>query len=106
MDLKINWTDSAKTALYNIFTYYKINVGLTIAQNIIINIVKSTDILAYHPQIGTKEPLLQDRKQEFRFLIHKNYKIIYWHNKKQNRIDIADVFDTRQNPIKIQNIRN
>jgi len=28
--------------------------------------------------------------------------MIYWINKKENRIEITDVFDTRQNPIKIK----
>ena len=43
-----------------------------------------------------------DRDQEFRYLLYKNYKIIYWLNIKENRIEINDVFDTLQNPIKIQ----
>ena len=32
----------------------------------------------------------------------KKYKIIYWFNKDKNRIEISDVFDARQNPIKIK----
>jgi len=30
-------------------------------------------------------------------------KIVYWTNTKKNRIEITDVFDTRQNPIKLLN---
>jgi len=45
---------------------------------------------------------LSERPQEFRYLIYKNYKIIYWYNQHKNWIEINDVFDTRQNPIKIR----
>jgi len=41
------------------------------------------------------------RNREYRYLVYKNYKIIYWINTAKNRIDIIDVFDTRQNPVKI-----
>lgn len=54
------------------------------------------------PRIGQEENLLKHRKQEFRYLVYKNYKVIYWINEKENRIEINDVFDTRQNPTKIE----
>jgi len=60
--------------------------------------------LKKHPEIGQKEELLKNRKQEFRYLVYKNYKIIYWINDKEKRIEIIDVFDTRQNPIKIERL--
>ena len=30
---------------------------------------------------------------------------IYWVNKDQLRVEISDVFDTRQNPVKVKNIK-
>ena len=53
------------------------------------------------PEIGQREELLIDREQEFRYLICENYKVIYLVNSPENRIEITDVFDTRQNPVKI-----
>jgi len=44
---------------------------------------------------------LEGRYREYRSLIYKNYKIIYWINTAKNRIDIIDVFDARQNPEQI-----
>jgi len=44
-------------------------------------------------------------KKEFRYIVFKNYKIIYWINIKKNWIEISDVFDTRQNPIKMKEIK-
>jgi hypothetical protein len=59
-------------------------------------------ILKKHPEIGQIEELLKNRKEEFRYLIHKNCKLIYWININKNQIEIIDVFDTRQNPPKIK----
>lgn len=58
--------------------------------------------LRKQPKSGQAEELLKKRKQEFRYLVYKNYKIIYWINNQENRIEINDVFDTRQNPVKIK----
>ncbi len=102
MELKIYWTDFAKSELRKIFDYYKEEASIRIAQKIVKEIILSTSILSTQPHIGTPESLLKDREQVFRYLVHKNYKIIYWHNKEKNRIDISDVFDTRQNPIKLK----
>jgi len=67
-----------------------------------IGIAKETLKLKKHPEIGQIEVLLIDRPNGFRYLVFKNYKIIYWINKSKNRIEINDVFDSRQNPIKIK----
>lgn len=48
------------------------------------------------------EDLLIDRENTYRYLICKNYKIIYSVDQKLKLIKIADVFDTRQNPTKIK----
>jgi len=69
----------------------------------VLGIENKTTILRTHPNTGQREELLRNLPQEFRYLIFKNYKIIYWNNTKKNRIEIMDVFDTRQNPINILN---
>lgn len=102
MALKIYWTNFAKKELQNIFDYYKENASLRVATKLSEQIVKQTLKLSDQTEIGAKELLLEKREQEFRYLVYKNYKIIYWNNKEKNRIDISDVFDTRQNPIKLK----
>ena len=102
MALKIHWTDFAKKELHNIFEYYKEKASLRVATNLTKNIVKQTLKLSGQPKMGVKELSLKERKEEFRYLVYKNYKIIYWNNKSKNRIDISDVFDSRQNPIKLK----
>jgi plasmid stabilization system protein ParE len=64
-------------------------------------IIAETYRLSEQPLIGQQEELLSDRKEGFRYLVYRNYKIIYWINVEMKRIEIVDVFDTRQNPLKI-----
>ena len=104
MGLNIYWTDFAKAELKEIFDFYSENVSLKVAKNIVQGIVERTFLLSFQPEMGAIEPLLRNREIIFRYLVYRNYKIIYWYNLKKNRIDIADVFDTRQNPIKITKI--
>ena len=100
MELKIYWTDFSKNELQNIFLYYKDIASLKVARKIISEITKEVLILKSQPRIGQKEELLKDKKGEFRYLVNKNYKIIY--QIKIESIEILDVFDTRQNPIIIK----
>jgi plasmid stabilization system protein ParE len=101
MELIVYWTQFAEDKLEDIFDYYKLKASLNIAQKLVNEIVDTTIDLNKNPQIGQKEILLKDRFQEFRYLIYKNYKIIYWINKPRNRIEIVNVFDCRQNPDKL-----
>ncbi|AVR45676.1 type II toxin-antitoxin system RelE/ParE family toxin [Christiangramia fulva] len=101
MELTVYWTQLAEDKLEDIFHYYKYKASKRVAADIINGIIDSTNDLEKTPEIGQKEFLLKEREQDFRYLIFKNYKIIYWINKNQQRIEITNVFDTRQNPEKI-----
>lgn len=102
MELKIYWTNFAKNELRKIYKYFKENASLRIAKNEIQKIRIATHRLKKHPELGQVEQLLAVRKLKFRYLIHQRYKIIYWINIDQNQIEIFDVFDTKQNPTKIE----
>ena len=102
MEIEIFWTDFAKNQLKGIFDYYKEKAGLKIAKQISKEIIKKTDSLRDFPKIGMVEDFLKERPQNFRYVISTNYKIIYWINNIEKRIEISDVFDTRQNPEKLQ----
>lgn len=102
MAIKVFWTNFAKKELRNIFNYYKEKASLNIAKNLVQGIVKKGNTLGIQTKIGQKEELLLDRAEEFRYLVYKSYKIIYWFNQEKSRIEIVDVFDTRQYPGKIK----
>ncbi|MGB0880876.1 MAG: type II toxin-antitoxin system RelE/ParE family toxin [Polaribacter sp.] len=101
MELKIFWLQFAEDKLDDIYRYYQIKTGKQIAKKLINGIVKTTVDLGKQPEIGQIEISLSHRKIEYRYLVYKNYKIVYWINKLSNRIEIANVFDTRQDPNKI-----
>ena len=105
MELEIYWTDFSKKELKNIFNYYKENASLKVARSLVIGITKEATKLKKQPTIGQKEELLVKDSRDFRYLVFKNYKIIYWTNLEKNRIEVFDVFDTRQNPIKMERVK-
>ena len=101
MGLEVYWLQLAENKLEDIYSYYSIKANKTIAQKLVFGIINSTHKLEHQPKLGQIEISLKHRPQEFRYLVFKNYKIVYWINSEFNRVEIANVFDTRQNPEKI-----
>jgi len=97
--MKIIWTDFATETLKKIFDYYKDIAGENIAHKINAKIFKSTRQLKKYPNSGQIETSLEQLGEEHRYLVSGNYKVIY--KKVKEGILIIDVFDTRQDPIKI-----
>ena len=104
MELTVFWTQFAENKLEDIFNYYKYEVDIDVARRLVTGIVDKTIDLEKNPHKGQKEELLKDRPEEFRYLVYKSYKIIYWINKEKQRIEIANVFDCRRNPTKMNEV--
>ncbi|MDO9257668.1 MAG: type II toxin-antitoxin system RelE/ParE family toxin [Bacteroidales bacterium] len=104
MELTVYWTEFAEDKLEDVFSYFIEKVSLRFAQQLVDEIIDRSLELATNPLMGQKEILLADRIQDFRYLVYKNYKIIYWLNIKRNRIEIVNLFDCRQNPQKMNEI--
>ncbi len=99
MKHQVIWSDFAESQLDEIYYYYSTNISTQIAKKLTSNILFATQKLEHTPRLGQKEPLLENRAKSYRYLILTNYKIIYSIN--DNLVCIHDVFDTRQNPIKL-----
>lgn len=80
----------------------KKEASLNVAKNLLKDIISAPEKLLKTPYIGQEEPLLKQRKINYRYLVCKNHKLIYSVNEENGLIKIADVFDTRQNPPKIK----
>ena len=102
MGLEVYWLQLAEDKLFDIYIYYRFKAGKMVAQNLVNGIVNTTIDLEKNPEIGQIESTLIDRDPKFRYLIFKKYKIIYRVNHYSKRIEIANVFDVRQNPEKIE----
>ena len=102
MTLKIIWSNFAETQLDEIYKYYEKKASSRIAKKLIKEIINEPRKLIKTPHIGQVEELLKQRKIEYRYLVFKNYKLIYSVDMEKGFIKIVDVFDTRQNPPKLK----
>ena len=102
MKFKIIWSEFAETQLDEIYEYYQKESSLKVAKKLLKEIINEPKKLFKTPLIGQEEELLKQRKTEYRYLVFKNYKLIYSVDHQDGFIKIADVFDTRQNPPKLK----
>lgn len=106
MSLTVYWTRFAENKIEDIYEYYELNARVSVALKLVNGIIDRTIGLEKTPYIGPIEKLLEKREQEFRYLVYRSYKIIYWVNLNKNRIEIMNVFDTRRNPKKMDEIKS
>ncbi|HHT9079002.1 TPA: type II toxin-antitoxin system RelE/ParE family toxin [Flavobacterium psychrophilum] len=102
MSYKVIWSNFAENELDKIFEYYIEQASLKVAKKIIKNILAEPKRLINNSEMFQTEELLIDREEIYRYIVCDDYKIIYSVDIKLKLIKIADVFDTRQNPIKIK----
>lgn len=102
MELEVIWSDFAKLKLRTIYRNYKNKAGKGIAKKLVNGIIDATIHLEKPPFLGYTEELLECFSEDFRYIVFKSYKVIYWINTFQNQIEVVHVFDARQNPDKIK----
>ncbi|MCK5906266.1 MAG: type II toxin-antitoxin system RelE/ParE family toxin [Flavobacteriales bacterium] len=100
--MEIIWSNLSQKKLNSIYEYFSYKASEKIAKKLIAGIINSTKTLTSFPDQGQFEPNLINKSQQFRYLVFKNYKIIYFVNLEKNSIRISNIFDTRQNPIKVK----
>ena len=96
MSFEIIWSDFAETELDKIFEYYVEHASLKVAKNLLDAILSEPNKLVENPEITQVEDLLLDREIQYRYLLCKNYKLIYSIDYEHKLLKITDVFDTRQ----------
>jgi plasmid stabilization system protein ParE len=101
--MKVIWTEFAVDSLYDIYKYYKEAASKNVAQRIKSRIFSATRQLKRHPESGQLEPNLEQLGEDHRYLVEGNYKIIY--RKVSEGVLITDIFDTRQDPKKMMEIK-
>ena len=77
MELEVYWLELAENKLVDIYSYYSIKANKRVAEKLINEIVDTTIGIEKQPEIGQVEAGLKHRKREFRYLVIKNYKIVY-----------------------------
>ncbi len=97
--MKIIWTDFAIENLKDIFDFYSVTANKKVANKIKQEIFASVKLLVRYPELGQIELYLAELNDEYRYILSGNYKVIY--KIQGENIIISDVFDVRQNPIKM-----
>ena len=96
---RIIWSDFASDNLKEIITYYKEVAGENISRKLTAKIFRSTKQLIRYPLSGQVELSLEHLDEGHRYLVVGNYKLVY--RIIDNDILITDLFDSRQDPEKI-----
>jgi plasmid stabilization system protein ParE len=99
--MKLLWSDFSIEMLKEIYTYYKDKANPKVARKIKTDILNTTNQLKNHPTSGQIELNLEKLEEHHRYLVKGNYKIIY--KEIPEGLLITDIFDTRQDPIKLNN---
>ena len=97
MNEKIAWSKRAEKAYGQIIDYVADEFGISRAMKYTADVHKAINQLPENPKLGQIEPLLEGSRYEFRrLMIGHLTKVIY--REAEERIEIADVWDTRKNP--------
>ena len=102
MNFKIIWSEFSETQLDEIYEYYENKASSRVATKTVTGIIRESEKLIKASFIGQEEELLKESEIQYRYLVFKNYKLIYSIDDQNEFIKIADVFDTRQNPPKLK----
>jgi plasmid stabilization system protein ParE len=97
--LKVKWTFHAISELKSIYIYYKLSASSVVAEKIKRDVLKAAQGLSKHPLSGQLEEHLSSLRQDHRYIVVGRYKIIYLVIDKE--IFVVDIFDTRQDPDKL-----
>lgn len=103
MAVTIQWSQPARVQLREIFDCHLAVAGMRTARKLVSRIADHVDILRDNPRAGQREELVKDLSDEFRYLVDGHYKIVY--RITDENIVILAVFDCRQNPEKMRDIK-
>lgn len=96
------WNRQAEDELLRAVAWCAAEFGKTVAQDFLDSLDRQVVLLTTSPKLGKREPLLRERRREYRSLvIHKLFKLIYYINHSKQRIVIADLWDVRRQPAKL-----
>ncbi|WP_396185481.1 type II toxin-antitoxin system RelE/ParE family toxin [Flavobacterium sp.] len=94
--IEILWDNQAKSDLKLIFEFIKIK-SIQGAKNVVKDIIKQSKNIHYPEQYQVDEII----GEPYRRMVVRDYKIIYKIH-SETEIRILQIFDTRQNPIKLR----
>ncbi len=105
-DYEIVITEFARHAYFQILDYLYEHYTEERAEEVALELIETPQILKKFPLRGKIEPLLINRRLEYRFILYKRsrhatVKIIYYITSSPNRVYITDFFPTEMYPKKV-----
>lgn len=102
--MQVEWKQQARQEVRAAVIYGAEHFGERTAISFYRQIRIQAELLASHPKLGILEPLLSDRKHQYRSLIvHKHHKLVYYIDEQKDTIYIADLWDMRREPSRLSN---
>lgn len=93
------WTNKAKETRRNLYVQGVIKFGVHTAKKTAQKIMSITERLEWFPEMGYIEPLLEGITPTYRACyINRRFKIIYWYDKKNDKVVIENIWDIRREP--------
>jgi plasmid stabilization system protein ParE len=103
--MEIEWQPEAIENVKKIYTFY-LSKDERVANKILVDINVSVERLAIFPRLAAKEPLLAECEVDFRSLVVRRlFKVVYYIDEQNDKIAIITVFDCRQDPQKLKEIK-
>lgn len=100
--MQVKWKKRAEDEVRAVIAYGAEHFGERVAIAFYQKIKLWAECLAVHPNLGFREPLLENRTYLYRSLVvHKHYKLIYYVDAEADTLYIADLWDMRREPSKL-----
>ena len=99
---QVKWQKRAEKELYRYLVKGFLEFGETTANNFATTVARINKDLERFPETGFPEPLLKGRKKLYRARhILKRFKLIYYYSESSDTVHVADIWDTRREPLKL-----
>jgi toxin ParE1/3/4 len=102
--MEVVWSENAESQIKLISELYKFESKKTSTKNLAKKIISSTLILKKFPEISTLQEVYPTRNTDYRYILSGHYNLIYFISNQF--IVIATIFDTRQDPEKLNVLLN
>lgn len=102
--MEVVWSENAELQIKLILELYQFQSSKSKAKNLVKEIISSSLILKKFPELGTLQQVYPTRSNVYRYILSGHHKLIYFISYQS--IVIATVFDTRQNPEKLNILLN
>jgi toxin ParE1/3/4 len=99
--VQVIWSDAALVDLEIIYDFLA-EKSNSAAKRIVENILARTIPLEAFPESGALQEPIKNQERGYRYLVKGNYKIIYSYILSQPSLFIETIFDTRQDPSKME----